>query len=708
MQTLFHRSFFDAGLSQRIISMYHHHNHLHIYHSRIRVGSCHHRFPSRGPMSMYIVNNVTRTPLSFVLFHVYGPTFFEMTIRNILRKNKTLLLTFLPPIVLLPLPLSGQSQESKCAYGLLLMAFYWTTETFPVAITATLPVILFPMMGISKVGDLASKYFHHITFVMIGGLAVAIAIEKWNVHTRIALRLLLTMGTTPKWLMLGFMLTTSFLSMWISNTATTSIMIPIAQAVLTQLMGMRVSRDQLKPDQDTRNDEKNIHTIQEMYVNGDTKVALDLPDVEPSESVGITIQQPDPDGKQKLTIQQAHQSVEQPEPVEGDKLIKVKMEEEGDFDFEALDPESKNLCKAMLLSICYAANCGGVATLTGTGANLVMKGQADLMSDGESGITFATWFVFAFPVAVINVLLAWLCLQVVYFGLRNLFKSGDKSEGEAVKKIIRSQYDSLGNMSFAEKAVMVHFAILVLCWFTLKPEFVPGWGSLFKHGYISDAVPAMIICCLLFVFPSSRNQNNANKSSATLLDWKTFNRKFPWGVALLLGGGFALAHACKESGLSLWLARMMAVMTGIPEWAMIAVICLVISLSTEVTTNTAVCTIFMPILADLAKGIHVHPIYIMLPAAISSSFAFMLPVATPPNTIAFTYGYLRIIDMVKVGWILNLLCVVIVTIAINTWGMAYFRLDVYPEWAVIQGQMSSSVSNSTFIHMINQTSIMTS
>ncbi|OWF38503.1 Solute carrier family 13 member 5 [Mizuhopecten yessoensis] len=303
------------------------------------------------------------------------------------------------------------------------------------------------------------------------------------------------------------------------------------------------------------------------------------------------------------------------------------------------------------------------------------------MSDGESGITFATWFVFAFPVAVINVLLAWLCLQVVYFGLRNLFKSGDKSEGEAVKKIIRSQYDSLGNMSFAEKAVMVLFVILVLCWFTLEPEFVPGWGSLFKHGYISDAVPAMIICCLLFVFPSSRNQNNANKSSATLLDWKTFNRKFPWGVALLLGGGFALAHACKESGLSLWLARMMAVMTGIPEWAMIAVICLVISLSTEVTTNTAVCTIFMPILADLAKGIHVHPIYIMLPAAISSSFAFMLPVATPPNTIAFSYGYLRIIDMVKVGWILNLLCVVIVTIAINTWGMAYFRLDVYPEWA---------------------------
>ncbi|OWF38502.1 Solute carrier family 13 member 5 [Mizuhopecten yessoensis] len=309
------------------------------------------------------------------------------------------------------------------------------------------------------------------------------------------------------------------------------------------------------------------------------------------------------------------------------------------------------------------------------------------MSDGESGITFATWFVFAFPVAVINVLLAWLCLQVVYFGLRHVFRF---------------------YFSFAEKAVMVHFAILVLCWFTLKPEFVPGWGSLFKHGYISDAVPAMIICCLLFVFPSSRNQNNANKSSATLLDWKTFNRKFPWGVALLLGGGFALAHACKESGLSLWLARMMAVMTGIPEWAMIAVICLVISLSTEVTTNTAVCTIFMPILADLAKGIHVHPIYIMIPAAISSSFAFMLPVGTPPNTIAFSYGYLRIIDMVKVGWILNLLCVVVVTIAINTWGMAYFRLDVYPEWAVIQGQLSSSVSNSTFIHMINQTSIMTS
>ncbi|XP_033742792.1 solute carrier family 13 member 5-like [Pecten maximus] len=621
-----------------------------------------------------------------------------MTFRNFLQKNKTLLLTIIPPVVLLPLPLATQSQESKCAYGLLLMAFYWTTETFPVAITATLPVILFPMMGVSKVSVLSAKYFHQITFVLMGGLAVAIAIEKWDVHKRIALRLLLIMGTTPKWLMLGFMLTTSFLSMWISNTATTSMMIPIAQAVLSQLVATRTSQDQNHVKQ---NEEQNTLEIPEISVNAAQTEMMALPNIE---SVELTIP---PSGHAEKEEFIGHQPAQQVS-VEQDNFFEKNREDE-DFDFESLDPESQKLCKAMLLSICYAANCGGVGTLTGTGPNLVMKGQADLMADGKSGITFATWFVFSFPVALINVLLAWLCLQVVYFGIGNLFKSGDKSEAEAVKGIIRKQYESLGRMSFAEKAVLVHFIILVLCWFTLEPEFVPGWGSLFKHGYVSDSVPAMVIGSLLFVFPSSRNQNNvSSKKCRTLLDWKTFNRKLPWGVALLLGGGFALAHACQESGLSLWLAQQMGIMTGIPTWVMVAIICLIISLSTEITTNTAVCTIFMPILADLAKGIHVHPIYIMLPAAISSSFAFMLPVATPPNTIAFSYGYIKIVDMVKVGWILNLLCVAIVTLAVNTWGMAYFRLDVYPDWAVIPEEVSLQMSNATLMDIVNQTSIATS
>ncbi|XP_069104592.1 Na(+)/citrate cotransporter-like [Argopecten irradians] len=493
--------------------------------------------------------------------------------------------------------------------------------------------------------------------------------------------------------MLGFMLTTAFLSMWVSNTATTSMMIPIAQAVLTQLMDMRISH----------NKNKNVLATQKVDINSGKQESLVLPELD---TVEIIITPEDQDVKEFTNHQsEQDQIADQQESFELETLVKQKVREEEDFDFEALDPESQKLCKAMLLSICYAANCGGVGTLTGTGPNLVMKGQADLIADGKSGITFATWFVFAFPVAVINVLLAWLCLQVVYFGVRNIFKSGDKSEGEQVKKIIQNQYDSLGSMSFAEKAVMCHFVILVLCWFTLEPEFVPGWGSLFKHGYINDAVPAMVIACLLFVFPSSRKQDRAHDQTCrTLLDWKMFNRKLPWGVALLLGGGFALAHACKESGLSLWLAQQMGIMTGIPTWIMIAIICLIISLSTEVTTNTAVCTIFMPILADLAKGIHVHPIYIMFPAAISSSFAFMLPVATPPNTIAFSYGYLKIVDMVKVGWILNLLCVMVVTLAINTWGMAYFRLDVYPDWAVIP-QDSLALLNTTHSDVVNHTLI---
>ncbi|KAK3083723.1 hypothetical protein FSP39_002021 [Pinctada imbricata] len=560
----------------------------------------------------------------------------------------------------------------NCAYGLILMAVFWITEALPLPVTALLPIVIFPILGVSKVKILAHLYFNDITFVFIGGLGVAIAVEKWKIHRRFALRLLLLMGSEPKWLMLGFMLITSFLSMWMSNTATTSMMIPIAQAVLVQLL--KTKELQTVPDE--------ARATKELIVKVDVH-----------------------DNREPKLLKEEdkmRQYVKKNKIICFDSVISEARsgEKEDVFDFHSLSDANKKLCKAFCLSICYAANCGGVATLTGTGPNLVMKGQADFLADGESGITFATWFVFGLPVAFVNCLICWFVVQISFFGFRKLLCANkDKDNSSGVQKVIQVEYDKLGQMNFAEKAVIGHFILLVLLWFTLEPEFVPGWGSLFRKGYVKDSVPAIFIVLSLFVFPSRRREKSDKSADEIppLMDWKTLNAKLPWGVCILLGGGFALARACTDSGLSYWLADQMSVFSTIPPWAMIFVICLIVSFSTEVTSNTAICTIFMPILAELAIGIEAHPVYIMLPAAVATSFAFMLPVATPPNTIAFSYGYLRVVDMAKVGFLINILCVIVVTLAINTYGIPYFGLDSYPEWAKrhSDARLTTVISNYT-------------
>ncbi|XP_069129581.1 Na(+)/citrate cotransporter-like [Argopecten irradians] len=590
-----------------------------------------------------------------------------MWLAGFVRDNKPLFLFLIPPVLLLPLVIIGNSQQSNCAYGLILMAFYWTTEALPVSITALLPVALFPIMGVGKVAPIASKYFNPTIFNLIGALTVAIAIERWGVHKRFALRFLLVFGTTPSWLILGFMLSTFTLSMWLLNIPTTAMMVPIAQAVLTKL---------LAPEFSQQTADKLSGTTAEITPMDGAVEVIDMLRVEINQE----------------RVTDSTTTVVRPTSAEAEE-----------FNYEALDPESQRICKATMLGVCYAANCGGIAVLTGTAPNLVMKAHADMISDGQSGITFASWFIFSFPVALISVLLAWLCLQVVFLGPRSIFRPSAAVNSKKAKQCLREQYQQLGKLSFAEKAVLAHLVALVLAWFTIDPGFVPGWGSLFRKGYMGGAVPSILIASLLFVFPSSRRRNrDIDPSRRTLLDWDTLNRKFPWGVTLLMGGGFALAHTCKESGLSLWLANQMTGLVGVPNWALVSIVCLMVSLCTEVAGNTAICSIFMPILSDLGNAVGTNPVFFMLPAAITTSFAFMLPVATPPNTIAFSYGYLRIIDMVKVGWLINLLCVTVVSIAVNTLGMAYFHFDVLPEWAKL-AEITSQNLTSTIYSIVNRT-----
>ncbi|XP_051891423.1 Na(+)/citrate cotransporter-like [Pristis pectinata] len=577
-----------------------------------------------------------------------------------LRRYRDPLALALPVLLLLPLPLALRNQEAYCGFVVLLMAIYWCTEVIPLAITAILPVILFPVFGIMTSKEVCKRYMKDTNMLFLGGLMVAVAIETWNLHKRIALRALLIAGVRPALLMMGFMGVTAFLSMWISNTATTAMMVPIAQAVLDQLnaVGMRPASGQATNDVEL--EEKSAGC--EVY--------------------GAALSSLDPDSNLERNLPAASTSED--------------------------DREQVRLRKMLSLSVCYAASIGGTATLTGTGPNLVLKGQlGQLFPENGDLINFASWFGFAFPNMLVMLTFCWIWLHLLFLGV-NFGKSWRSSpeyspKEKAAYRVIQSEYQRLGPMSFAEKLVLSLFILLVLLWFTREPGFVPGWGNLLFNGngkeFVTDATVVISITFLMFIMPSQRPQLRPwaqdlqgaeegiaarqlkEQPSARLLEWTLVQQKVPWNVVLLLGGGFALARGCEESGLSRWLGNQLLPLQNIPPWSIAAVLCLLIAICTECTSNVATATLFLPILASMASLIRMNPLYVMIPGTLSTSFAFMLPVATPPNAIVFSYGQLRVSDMVKAGIALNLIGVASVTLAINTWGRAMFSLDTFPAWA---------------------------
>uniref|UniRef100_A0A8C3QCA8 Uncharacterized protein n=1 Tax=Geospiza parvula TaxID=87175 RepID=A0A8C3QCA8_GEOPR len=501
------------------------------------------------------------------------------------------------PLVLFLPPLKVSS--ALCGYVIILMALFWCTEALPLAVTALLPVLLFPLMNIMDSTTVCQEYLKDTNMLFLGGLVMAIAIETWNLHKRVALRVLLITGVRPALLLMGFMVVTAFLSMWISNTATTAMMVPIAQAVMEQKSHL------------TRN--------------------------------------------------------------------------------EALEKKHLKLSKGMSLCICYSSSIGGIATLTGTTPNLVLQGQVnDLYQDNGGIINFASWFSFAFPTMLVLLILAWMWLQILYLGFnfKENFGCGASPAAKAKEKqayeIIKEESKKLGKMSFAEIEVSILFVLLVVLWFTREPGFIPGWATVLFNkdntSYVTDATVSLFISVLLFILPSGGRAKF--RAPPPLLDWKVVQEKMPWNIVFLLGGGFALAKGSEESGLSAWLGTKLTPLQSIPPPAIAFLLCLLIATFTECTSNVATTTLFLPILASMVSPtICLNPLYVMLPCTLSASLAFMLPVATPPNAIVFSYGQLRVIDMAKAGFVLNILGVLTITLAINTWASSLFQLQTFPSWA---------------------------
>ncbi|XP_067866892.1 Na(+)/citrate cotransporter-like isoform X1 [Heterodontus francisci] len=551
------------------------------------------------------------------------------------------------------------------------MAVYWCTEVIPLAVTAIIPILLFPTFGIMPSKQVCMQYLKDTNVLFLGGLMVAVAIEYWNLHKRIALKALLIVGVKPALLMLGFMSVTAFLSMWISNTATTAMMVPIAQAVLEQLSSTEAETKKM--------DLENGRATNEMEL--ETKSSSNEMDV--SDPISPPLEEKnDPD-----------------DTGENGKFPAVSRK-------PALSPEQVNMYKGLTLCVCYAASIGGTATLTGTGPNLVLKGQVDqIFPDNGEVINFASWFGFSFPNMLIMLFLCWIWLQALFLGInfKKLWgwRMPVSRREQRAYGVIQNEYKKLGSMSFAEIAVLILFILLIILWFTRDPGFIPGWGTVLfdKNGkeYVTDATVVLFIAFLMFIIPSqkpnfkfwtqirvsSKEVKPVQQSTEIkkLLQWNTVQERVPWSVIILLGGGFALAKGCEVSGLSKWLGNALLPLQTIPQWAIVVVLCLVIAIFTECTSNVATATLFLPILASMAVLIRMNPLYVMIPTTLSTSLAFMLPVATPPNAIVFSYGHLRISDMVKAGSMLNVIGVTSVTIAINIWGKPMFQLNTFPDWA---------------------------
>ncbi|MBN1253407.1 MAG: DASS family sodium-coupled anion symporter [Bacteroidales bacterium] len=459
-----------------------------------------------------------------------------------------------------------------------LMAIWWVSEAIPIAITALLPVVLFPLLGIMNGKTISSAYFNHVIFLFIGGFLMALAMEKHNLHKRIALRILLFTGSGYGKILLGFMIATSFLSMWMSNTATAMMMVPVVISIVNKF---------------------------------------------------------------KETLSQN---------------------------------ELNKYASGLLFGVAYSASVGGIATLIGTPPNLSFVRIFSIIFPNAPEITFSQWFIFAIPITISMLIASWIVLYFIY-------KPKIKKNKEEII-IFREQYKNLGRASYEEKIVFLAFISLALLWIFRSGIIIgnfeiPGWSALFNNPkFINDGTVAIAIALLLFIIPTKTNSNSR------ILEGKILT-KLPWHIVLLFGGGFALAQGFADSGLAIWLGNKMTIASIFHPFIIILLITFFMSFLTELTSNTATTEMILPILAGIAVSIELNPLIFMIPATIAASLAFMLPVATPPNAIIFGTNRLRISQMMKTGFILNFIGIIIVTLVMYFWGQTIFDIDVltFPEWA---------------------------
>jgi sodium-dependent dicarboxylate transporter 2/3/5 len=347
------------------------------------------------------------------------------------------------------------------------------------------------------------------------------------------------------------------------------------------------------------------------------------------------------------------------------------------------EPGLAALATCTMLAIAYGANIGGMGTLVGTPPNVVFAAQFAKIFPGAPEVTFLGWLKVGLPLVVLFIPLVWAYLTFVAFPLRGVTLPGGRA-------VINQRLAALPPLRGPERRVAAVFLLAALAWIFRNPiDFgfakLPGWSTLLGvEKWTNDATVAIAAALVLFVVPAGRlRDGDEATTTGALMDWETA-RTIPWGVLLLFGGGLALAAGVGESGLSEWIGGAFAGLSALPVWVMVLLVCLVITFLTEITSNTAIATLFMPVLAAVAVQVGQHPALLMFPAALSASCAFMMPVATPPNAIVFGTGYVRIPQMAKVGLALNFIGAGLVTFVTYLLARSAFGVHVghLPPWAM--------------------------
>lgn len=472
-----------------------------------------------------------------------------------------------------------------------LMAVWWMTEALPIAATSLVPLVAFPVLGTDvEMETVGASYGNPIIFLFLGGFLIALAMQRWNLHRRIALVTLSIMGDRPGPMIAGFMIATGFISMWVSNTATAVMMLPIGMSVL-------------------------------MIV---------------SKVVGTALNQTaDPDGAVTEDVDGAAES-----------------SSDGGDDTGIGAVVKSNFGTALMLGIAYSASIGSLGTIIGTPPNLFLIGY--LKDNHDISIGFGQWMLVGVPLSLVMMAIAWFLLVKVMFK-----PEIDKIPGG--RELIREELSKLGPMSTGEKLVLAMFVLAAVSWISLP--------LIFEEPPISDEGIAMVVGLLLFLIPGGANRG------VRLLDWETAE-KLPWGVLLLFGGGLALSAQFSESGLTEWIGKTTSGLGVLPTVLVVAIFAAIILFLTELTSNTATAATFVPVVGGVAMGLDLDPLLLTIPVALAATCAFMLPVATPPNAVAFGSGYVTVAQMVKGGLWLNVIGIVLVTATVYLLAVPVFGITV--------------------------------
>lgn len=494
-----------------------------------------------------------------------------------------------------------------------LMGVWWMTEALPLPATSLLPLVVFPIFGQDvKFDDVGASYGNNVIFLFMGGFLLALAMQRWNLHRRIALLTVKVIGTKPTQMVAGFMVATGFLSMWVSNTATAVMMLPIGVSVLLLVTKIGDGADPGPAEDDVAQPAR----ASGARVDGGADGAAAASDGTASEDAAASS-----GGK----VDPQSDAVKQ-------EVIK------------------SNFGTALMLGIAYAASIGSLSTIIGTPPNTLMVGYLADAHDIEIG--FGQWMIVGVPLALVMLAFCWFLLTKL------LFKP-EISEIPGGRELIADELYKLGPMSSGEKRVLAIFVLAALSW-----VFVPVF---FDPAPISDAGIAMSVGLLLFFCPAGAERG------VRLLDWDSAV-KLPWGVLLLFGGGLALSAQFSSSGLTEWIGTEAEALGGLPVVLVVLVMAAGILMLTELTSNTATAATFLPVAGGIAMGLGIDPMLLAIPVALAATCAFMLPVATPPNAIAFGSGYVTIGQMIRGGIWLNIGAMLLITLTTMTLAVWVFGL----------------------------------